>query len=526
MAKPRIFYDHDGRHPLIYMYEPPMRKEELEAAVDELLGTPVEALSLALGDVQSLLYDSQVGKLWGRGIGKWPHLIWKRANQNIEHLIKAGHDPLQVLCDKAHIHGLLLYAMLLPQQGPRERMLKSWENSRFATDDWQRDLQPLEIGNKGGVDAEWPGYRAFDFAYSEVRERNFRVVAEVLARYPVDGFELNLNYWPYYFHPDEVEAGVEIMSAWIGQVHAAVKQSDPARELLLRVPASLAGCRAVGLEPLQWMHSGIVDVIVPECSTVDPSADFGAFVEEAKGTVCRVLPALQNRVDSDRVGTGTLEMVRASACNYWAQGVDGIYVSHWFDDWPHGADFYEKLRELAYPQVMAAKDKVYRIPTEGSAPAKRVVVPDTANSLPLVLQKGRAAEVGFAIADDLKKWAEVGRIHEVVLRVRLQETTERDRLRFWLNGRELPEESLRKINQMYVMDAPRYRVFGYWFVFRLNKKLWPVQGRNVLEVELCKRDRQVIPEVRLRDVELEIKYLMGKNYHRDLIDNDLGPGKA
>ena len=22
MAKPRIFYDHDGRHPLIYMYEP------------------------------------------------------------------------------------------------------------------------------------------------------------------------------------------------------------------------------------------------------------------------------------------------------------------------------------------------------------------------------------------------------------------------------------------------------------------------------------------------------------------------
>ena len=132
MAKPRIFYDHDGRHPLIYMYEPPMRKEELEAAVDELLGTPVEALSLALGDVQSLLYDSQVGKLWGRGIGKWPHLIWKRANQNIEHLIKAGHDPLQMLCDKAHIHGLLFYAMLLPQQGPRERMLKSWETVSYT----------------------------------------------------------------------------------------------------------------------------------------------------------------------------------------------------------------------------------------------------------------------------------------------------------------------------------------------------------------------------------------------------------
>ena len=83
-----------------------------------------------------------------------------------------------------------------------------------------------------------------------------------------------------------------------------------------------------------------------------------------------------------------------------------------------------------------------------------------------------------------------------------------------------------RLSDSFAMDAPRYRVFGYWFVFRLNKKLWPVQGRNVLEVELCKRDRQIIPEVRLRDVELEIKYLMGKNYHRDLIDNDLGPGKA
>ena len=100
MAKPRILFDHDGRHPLIYMYEPPMQIEELEAAVDELVGTPIEALSLTLGDAQSLLYDSQVGKLWGRDIVKWPHLIWKRANQNFIRLIKDGHDPLKVLCDK------------------------------------------------------------------------------------------------------------------------------------------------------------------------------------------------------------------------------------------------------------------------------------------------------------------------------------------------------------------------------------------------------------------------------------------
>ena len=145
MAKPRIFFDHDGRHPLIYMYEPPMQKEELEAAVDELVGTPVEALSLTLGDAQSLLYDSQVGALWGRDIKKWPHLIWKRANQNFTQLIKAGCDPLQVLCDKAHANGLLLYAMLLPQQGAAGADVEKLGKSALRR---RRAARPAAVGDR------------------------------------------------------------------------------------------------------------------------------------------------------------------------------------------------------------------------------------------------------------------------------------------------------------------------------------------------------------------------------------------
>ena len=43
--KPRIMFFHDSRHPAIYMYEPPMEKEEFESAVDELAGTSVEVLN-------------------------------------------------------------------------------------------------------------------------------------------------------------------------------------------------------------------------------------------------------------------------------------------------------------------------------------------------------------------------------------------------------------------------------------------------------------------------------------------------
>ena len=40
MATPRIWFYHDGRHPHIYRYEPPMRREEYAACIDELAGTP------------------------------------------------------------------------------------------------------------------------------------------------------------------------------------------------------------------------------------------------------------------------------------------------------------------------------------------------------------------------------------------------------------------------------------------------------------------------------------------------------
>ena len=49
MPQPRIMFENDSRHTLIYMYEPPIQREEYEGAVDEVLGTPVEALVFNLG---------------------------------------------------------------------------------------------------------------------------------------------------------------------------------------------------------------------------------------------------------------------------------------------------------------------------------------------------------------------------------------------------------------------------------------------------------------------------------------------
>jgi hypothetical protein len=111
--------------------------------------------------------------------------------------------------------------------------------------------------------------------------------------------------------------------------------------------------------------------------------------------------------------------------------------------------------------------------------------------------------------------------------VRIENTTEIERLRFKLNGKELPDSLLRKINEIYWMAAPRYRSGAcYWFIFKLDWDLWPQQGHNTLEVTLLNRDLEVVHQINIRDVELETKYLMGKNFHRGFVDPDLGRCKG
>ena len=62
-------------------------------------------------------------------------------------------------------------------------------------------------------------------------------------RYDVDGFELQLaSTFPLFFHPDEVEAGRAIMSAWVRQVYEAVKDSGGDRHLVIRLPRTRAWC--------------------------------------------------------------------------------------------------------------------------------------------------------------------------------------------------------------------------------------------------------------------------------------------
>ena len=285
-------------------------------------------------------------------------------------LIEEGNDPLRIVCERAHEKGMILYPTLLVQVGSDE---PGGERATWVRcSDFRFENKHLEIQAKGGVDSSFPGFDGLDFMHEEVREERFAIIEEVVTNYPVDGFELHLGQLPYYFHPDEVDMGRPVLTEWVGRVYDLVHRSGPDRELAIRVPANLDEGMAVGMDVRRWIDDGIVDVIIGDGAvgdTMNQMADFRGLVEAAKGSDCRVHASLQHRVDSDRVGDATIEMIRAAAGNYWEQGIEGIYISRgWFYNYPYDGSFYEKIREIPQPDVMAPKDKYYRVPTLGDGP--------------------------------------------------------------------------------------------------------------------------------------------------------------
>ncbi len=513
---PRIWFYHDGRHPHIYRYEPPMSKLQYVACIDELAGTPVEAVSFCLGEGRTMLHDTQVGELLGHNVESWDHAIFRRAHQNAVGLIEAGDDPLRLICERAKLRGMALYPCLLVQN-PGE------ENATVRCSDFRRDNPHLEIRARADLEVDLPWIGGLDFAHEEVREERFALIAETLSEYDVDGFELQLNNHPRYFHPRQIDAGRTLMTDWVGRIHEAVQGSGRGRQLVARVPLDLQAGYDIGLDVAEWLRRGIVDVLIPEPfagpQRADPNLDFRPLLALTRDTSCRVVPALHSAVGSDRLGDGPIAMTRAQACNYWDQGVDGLYLAQWFHHWPYEADFYERLRELPFPDIMATRDKYYYVPTGSSFGTQ----PGAEALLPIELTAGTSAEVNVVISDDLPTWHEAGRVHEVLLRIGLAGNTELDRLSFQLNGSELPLASCRRINQMYRMHAPRHRGGPtYWYVFRLGADNWPQKGDNRLTVTLLDRDAAVLGSVGFRDVELEIKYLMGRSSPRGFVDPDLG----
>ena len=338
----------------------------------------------------------------GRDIKKWPHLIWKRGQPEFypidQSRMRSAPGALrQSPCQWPAALRDAIAAAGRPAGVDVEKLGKSALRRRRAA-------RPAAVGDRAAR-AVWTrsgrGIARGITLVMQCAERNLAIVEEVLARYPVDGFELQLNYCPYYFHPDEIAAGDgDYDRAGVGAGLCGYKKErsgtriGPARARQIWMDAG-----AVGLEPLEWMRQGIVDAIVPEASGAAGSVGGISAPSSKRHTGRRVGSCRRYRVGSTATGSarGRSKWCGAGACNYWAQGVDGLYIAHWFGCWPYKADFYQKLREVPLPRDNGGQGQDLSNPQRGQARRhRRRLRRMSLIRYPLSWAKGQALQVGFA----------------------------------------------------------------------------------------------------------------------------------
>ena len=508
MRKPKLIFNNDARHYLMYRFDPPLSRKRLQSPVDEILGTGVDTLSFGLASGATFLHDSKVADKWGDSVVDHDNgIMWWRAAKNLEAALAAGMDPLQVVIDRAHEKDIQVIASLRindagTANGPNRQP--------YMCNRLKLDHPEYMIGEE---DPKRPAVATcLNFAIEEVRQERLNVIEEVCDRYGADGIEID-EYVRVFFKPSDVERHTPLLTDFMRDVRALLDRIGEKRgeRLMLsaRVNPREDANLEVGMDVQSWVEEKIVDALVinPRGMDLDPEPYFGWIVDAAKKNDVWVYPKMGRYPYDDRHHKPTIEMARAFAANQMAAGADGLYLDHLH--WPHSPDEYLFLRELGEPDIYVRKSKHFfpasYDPWTEPWPAERY--------LPQTLEDGVPAVVPLTVGDDLDAARSDGELKCVTLRVRIVQTGMEDELDFRFNDKPLTIEE-RNVSTIYggiveylMWSTGRDARIGthYWFEFDLPIDLVR-QGMNEIAVTMERRLAERVEDRVLHQVELLIEY--------------------
>ena len=513
-----MFYT-DGRHTSVYLYEPPMGAKQYVEPIDELVDLGIDTISYAVGDCSVLLYDSKVGEHWGHNVDLTDHDIWWRAAQNAKLMIESGTDPLMLVCEHAQRRGFrfLPHLLLNMLHTPHDRIT----NCRVA--DFTSEHPEWRVGEEPDYPlAQYDNPDRLSFAIEEVRQDRLAVIAELVGDYPTDGIELNMSDYAPFIGRAEVTEHTETMTEWMRAIRRvcdeAAAAQGRAKRLVVRIGATLAGNRAMGMDVETWIKEGLVDAVIGMQVVggfENDTLGLRDFVQVAEGTDVRVLAGIESTNHQEL----SRNVARAAAANAYAAGAAGVLFHTYYPSakrYPYDDEATGRLRFMGHPDLLANLDKKYRLGlpfNENTAPSYGLV-----EQLPAPLAYGDPVhECRLEVGDDVASRAAVGELWRCELRVLLQHLTYRDRVRLLWNGEEIPEDAWRKADWTYQLrPRPDYAVNAYRLHVDLKQlDRLPQTGVNILGVEVLEKDAQLIHPVTLADIELVVEYLPHRNALRD-----------
>ena len=322
-------------------------KRILEEMIDEEAAAHVDAIAYCLFTAfWSDLPSSKITDLFP----------WRPAGMD-----EVGMDPLEVLIDRCHHHGM-----------------------DFIADIRMNDRHGVPPNGIAKDHPEWALFGgAYNFALEPVRQAMLDFNQEVLDGYEVDGIEYDYMRWCHMFKPGEGEQNAHLLTDFTRKTRKQLDEAAKRRgcdrlEFGVRVPQLMGECDHLGFDVATWIKEGLVDFVVPsDFMHIDMNMKTEDFVNLAKGTDCEIYPAVHNRISMDEPNEHyrlmNLANMRAAAQNFYGFGADGVSpynyqfaferrgVAHRSSAyaaymWPAALGW---LRELRYPDQIGARDRHY-----------------------------------------------------------------------------------------------------------------------------------------------------------------------
>ena len=429
----RIIVNNDGGD--IFAADATTPDSFLAVRLKPMLDTQVDSVFYCTGATTMFTHRAKVGETYGKYITDKSEPIARRIRDNLKALAELGTDPLELAVKFCHENNLEIF--FTHRINDIHDSFLDWELSTWKREHPEYLMGTPEDGQKYPWEDPRDRWSALDFEIPEVRDYLIAIIDDVLARYDVDGIEI--DYWrnPMFFRPNltfqpATPAQVEILTGFQRRVREKAYEhgNRRGRPILVstHVPISRQTCLHVGIDIERWLEEDLLDVLTTGVGCVPFTMPTRELVELGHAHNVPVYPSIAG---SGRTEHQTIEHWRGAAANFWHAGADGVYLFNICPGTPQDPHY----TELGDPKKLARTDKLFVIDNQRIVAGGCVQAIVQSQILPKELDpSGKLREVALPVGDDVAAAAKEGRLALLSLRAQFEGKAAEDTVQARLNG--------------------------------------------------------------------------------------------
>lgn len=392
--------------------------------------------------------DGPFGKLYGA-----PDTSKSTANHRTI-LAETGKDSLEVMIDVCRRNGKeLFYSSRM--NDTHDSFANNAEHRyhiRRAHPQWSVLLEH-EAEKAGWENYPHPGscWTAWNFEVPEIRQLTVDALREVCRNYDVDGIELDWWRWSLYFKENldlepATQEHVDLMNDLVRQIRLMTEEEGMRRGRPILVASRCAEdvelALSVGLDVRTWLDEDLVDILTPS-KFVDFTMPMKRLIDLAHRHEVPVYPMVHAVVNVG--GYDNKPVWRGEAMFRFAEGADGAYAFNLFDP-----DLW-LWWELGDPTAMTGKETTYvwdYLPSQRAVSDvhHRIRALDPRTRWPVTVAEAGCETMPLYVGEDLSTGPPDGKTRTLTLRVHAQGLGKDSGLTITVNGHDLPEAAVTKVD--------------------------------------------------------------------------------